>query len=92
MAREKYIVILEKSNLGYSAYCPDLLGCTSAGDNMEQTINNMREAMELYIDVTLEDGIELSEPSSLEALEQGDLELQKDDVIVYISVNLPEHA
>jgi len=43
----KYLIILEKTSTGYSAYSPDLPGCVSAGNTAEETEANMREAIEL---------------------------------------------
>ncbi|AFY43349.1 type II toxin-antitoxin system HicB family antitoxin [Nostoc sp. PCC 7107] len=46
-----YTVILEKeSDGGYHAFCPALKGCHSQGDSFEETIENITEAMELYIE------------------------------------------
>jgi predicted RNase H-like HicB family nuclease len=33
----------------YSAVCPELPGCASAGDTEEQARANIREAIELYL-------------------------------------------
>ena len=33
----KYIVVLEQTETGYSAYAPDLPGCVAAADTLEQT-------------------------------------------------------
>jgi predicted RNase H-like HicB family nuclease len=33
----------------YSAVCPELPGCASAGDTEEQARANVREAIELYL-------------------------------------------
>jgi len=47
----KWRVILEKdSNNGdWSAWCPELPGCVSAGDTQEEALENMRETIELYL-------------------------------------------
>jgi predicted RNase H-like HicB family nuclease len=34
----------------YAAYCPELPGCTSAGDTEEEAFQNIREAIELYLE------------------------------------------
>ncbi len=34
----------------YAAYCPELPGCASCGDTEEETIANIREAIELYLE------------------------------------------
>jgi predicted RNase H-like HicB family nuclease len=46
-----YTVIFEKEpDGGYHAFCPVLKGCHSQGDNFEEALVNITEAMELYID------------------------------------------
>ena len=54
-------VILEKTNTGYSAYMPDIDGCVSVGDDLEDTKQNMLEAVELFVEVANEEDIELPE-------------------------------
>jgi predicted RNase H-like HicB family nuclease len=41
------------------AECPSLPGCISQGETREDAINNIREAIELYIEVFDEDGIKV---------------------------------
>jgi predicted RNase H-like HicB family nuclease len=46
-----YTVILEKeSDGGYHVFCPALKGCHSQGDSFEEAIENITEAIELYIE------------------------------------------
>ena len=47
----KYLVVYEKSKDGYSAYVPDLPGCTSAGENREEIEKNIVEAIRLHLEV-----------------------------------------
>ena len=60
----KYLIIIEKSETGYSAYSPDLPGCVSTGSTTEETEVNMREAIEFHIDGLKEYGNDIPEPSS----------------------------
>jgi plasmid stabilization system protein ParE len=39
----KYLIIIEKSETGYSTYSPDLPGCISTGATPEETEANMKE-------------------------------------------------
>jgi predicted RNase H-like HicB family nuclease len=48
MTRE-YMVVYEKIANNWSAFSPDLPGCGSLGDALEDTRANMREAVELYL-------------------------------------------
>ncbi|MCB8763432.1 type II toxin-antitoxin system HicB family antitoxin [Planktothrix agardhii 1029] len=60
---KEYIVIFEWAGSNYSAYVPDLPGCISTGKTLEETENNIKEAIELYIDTLREDGQAIPEPS-----------------------------
>ena len=49
-------VILEPSDEGgYTALVPALPGCISEGDTREETLRNIQEAIELYLDPVEDD-------------------------------------
>ena len=60
----KYLVILEPTDDGYSAYSPDLAGCVAAGDDREETLELMREAMAFHIEGMEAEGLDVPAPSS----------------------------
>lgn len=60
----KYLVIIEKADTGFSAYVPDLPGCVSAGETLEETKRLIAEAIEYHIEGMLEDGESIPEPTS----------------------------
>jgi len=60
----KYLIILEKTSTGYSAYSPDLPGCVTVGDTAEKTEANMREAIEFHIEGMRQDGLSIPAPQS----------------------------
>ena len=60
----KYLIILEPTSTGYSAYSPDLPGCVSTGATRQEAEKNMREAIEFHIDGLREEGMEIPQPSS----------------------------
>jgi predicted RNase H-like HicB family nuclease len=44
-------VVLEPSNEGgYTAHVPALPGCISEGETIQEAMNNIREAAELYLE------------------------------------------
>ncbi len=46
-----YDAIFEKeTDGGYSVWVPDLPGCASQGDTLEEAMSNVKEAMELYLE------------------------------------------
>ena len=49
MAR-KASVVIEKDEHGFYAWCPELKGCQSQGATLEETIANIKEAIELYLE------------------------------------------
>jgi len=54
----KYTVIVEKGReSGYVAYAPALKGCVSQGNTKAEALRNIKEAMEVYIEALLEDGL-----------------------------------
>jgi predicted RNase H-like HicB family nuclease len=47
----KYEIILEPSDEGgFTAYVPTLPGCISEGDDRDEALRNIREAVELYLE------------------------------------------
>ena len=47
----KLKVVLEQGMDGYIvAYCPALKGCVTQGRTEEEAINNIKEAIELYLE------------------------------------------
>jgi len=50
-------VVIEKDEHGYYAYCPELEGCQTHGDSLEEILANIREAIELYVETLSDDEI-----------------------------------
>ena len=46
----KYLIIIEKTPTGYSAYSPDLPGCIATGITRKELNQNMREAIQFHLD------------------------------------------
>ncbi|WP_199294601.1 type II toxin-antitoxin system HicB family antitoxin [Anabaena sp. FACHB-1237] len=42
---DKYLIVVEKSDTGFSAYSPDVWGCIATGETLEETVENMRSAL-----------------------------------------------
>jgi predicted RNase H-like HicB family nuclease len=61
---KKYLIVVEQTNTGFSAYSPDLLGCVSTGRTREDVEQNMREAIAFHLDGLREDGQALPEPNT----------------------------
>ncbi|HPD60150.1 MAG TPA: type II toxin-antitoxin system HicB family antitoxin [Thermodesulfobacteriota bacterium] len=46
----KVNVIIEKDRYGYYAFCPELKGCHSQGDSLDKVLENIKEAIHLYLE------------------------------------------
>ncbi|MFQ5487345.1 MAG: type II toxin-antitoxin system HicB family antitoxin [Gammaproteobacteria bacterium] len=52
----KLKIILEPSEEGgFTAYVPSLPGCISEGDSKDEALKNIKEAIELYLEVVDDD-------------------------------------
>ena len=45
-----YIIIIEKGDGNNSAYCPDLPGVAAAAETEDETIDLIRDAIELHLE------------------------------------------
>jgi predicted RNase H-like HicB family nuclease len=61
-----YIVVIERADDGsYSAYVPDLPGCVSCGDSIEEVKRLIEEAVRLHIDSLRTHGEPIPRPTSI---------------------------
>jgi predicted RNase H-like HicB family nuclease len=63
----KYLIIIEPTGTGFSAYSPDLPGCASTGATRDECEKNMQEAIKFHLDGLRLEGEPIPQPSSLPA-------------------------
>ena len=56
--------MIERTSTGFSAYSPDVPGCSAAGDTEEKTRCNFRDALAEHFEAMREIGDPIPEPSS----------------------------
>lgn len=61
----RYAIVVEKTENNYSAYVPDLPGCVATGYTIEETENEIREAIQFHIEGLIEDGLPIPQPISV---------------------------
>lgn len=70
---KRYLVVTEKAEHNYSAYSPDVPGCAATGVTIDETLVELREALEFHLEGTVECGQPIPEPrgaqSYLDAVE-----------------------
>ena len=60
----RYAMVIEKAENNYAAYIPDLPGCVATGKTIEETEQQIREAIELHLRGMREDGLPIPMPTS----------------------------
>jgi predicted RNase H-like HicB family nuclease len=63
----KYLVVIEPTSTGYSAYSPDIPRCASTGVTQGECKANMHEAIEFHLDGLRLEGEPIPAPSSVAA-------------------------
>jgi predicted RNase H-like HicB family nuclease len=64
-----YIALIRKDHdSDYGVSFPDLPGCITAGETLDEARDMAEEALALHLDGLVEDGLPVPEPSSLEAI------------------------
>ncbi len=46
----RYLIIIEETTTGYSAYSPDLPGCVATGSTREEVEHEMHDAVQFHIE------------------------------------------
>ncbi len=57
MARRFTVIFEKEEEGGYHVFCPTLPGCRTESETIEEGIRNIREAIELYVQSLIEDGL-----------------------------------
>jgi predicted RNase H-like HicB family nuclease len=53
----RFTVIFEKEEGGYHVFCPTLPGCHTQSESIEEGVRNIREAIQLYVESLVDDGL-----------------------------------
>jgi len=51
----KVSITIERDMYGYYAFCPELEGCQTQGESIEEVLRNVKEAIELYLETMAEE-------------------------------------
>jgi len=102
----RYPIVIEEGsdNTAYGVAVPDLPGCFSAGDTLDEALDAAKEAAAAWVDAALDDGTAIPAPSSLDAVRRlpayagwtvGILDLDPalfDDSIERVNITLPKRV
>ena len=60
----KFLIVVEMTGTGFSAYSPDLPGCITTGATRDDVEKTMREAVQFHLDGLREEGLDVPAPHS----------------------------
>lgn len=76
-----YVAVLEHSEDSIGVYFPDILGCISGGDTVNEAIESANEALKLHMYGMEQDNDPIPEPSIIT-----DLKLNENEIPILINV------
>ena len=79
-----YPAVFHNEDNAYWVEFPDLEGCNSCGDTLEETMENAQEALGLYLVALLESDQQLPAASDIH-------DVESDDVVSYVSVDIDKY-
>jgi predicted RNase H-like HicB family nuclease len=102
----RYPIAIEPASDGtaYGVAIPDLPGCFSAGDTLDEALDNAEQAAILWIDAALDAGQVIPKPSSMDAIRNDAAYVgwlfglvtvdpaQLDDTIERVNITLPRRV
>jgi predicted RNase H-like HicB family nuclease len=92
-AKETYLIVVGKTSTGYSAHCPDVLGCAAVGKTVEQVVRNMKTALDLHFEGMAEDGDPLPKPGGVNSYRSVMKDLDPDQFfLAHVQIDLGRFA
>ncbi|MFZ5784781.1 MAG: type II toxin-antitoxin system HicB family antitoxin [Pseudomonadota bacterium] len=102
----RYPILIEEGTdtAAFGVVVPDLPGCFSAGDTLDEAVEAAKEAAAAWIDTALDQGLPVPEPSTLEAARKlrgykgwavGLIDLEDtlfDDTVERVNITLPRRV
>ena len=58
----RVLVVVERTETGYAAFCPDLPGCVATGESKSSVESTMRDAIEFHVEGMRAEGLPVPEP------------------------------
>jgi predicted RNase H-like HicB family nuclease len=89
-----YIAIIEEAgpDLAVGVWFPDLPGCTSAGDDIDEALRNAPEALALYAESIQEDGKPMPHPRTLSELKNDPAFVEDINTYIVAAIEYPARA
>ena len=63
----RYLIVIEETKTGFSAYSPDLDGCIATGADLDEVEQKMKEAIKFHLEGLKEEHLAIPMPHSFSA-------------------------
>lgn len=89
-------MVIEKAKDNFSAFSPDIWGCIATGKTVEETLRQMKEALQLHIEEMVVDGQDIPKPKGISqhisdgVFKEG--EIADEYFITEAEIAIPQHA
>lgn len=89
--KKRFLVVYEKGKKNYGGFAPDVAGCISLGDTVDEIRANLREALELYMETAVELGYPLPEPATTHVTLpiEGEIDPKTTYVVEHLTISIP---
>jgi predicted RNase H-like HicB family nuclease len=85
---DKYLIVIEVTATGFSAYSPDVLGCISTGKTIETAKENMILALKLHLEAIIKDRENIPQPKGIESYFNAQKDSEGEEYyLTYIAMN-----
>lgn len=64
---DAFLIVIGTTATGYSAHCPDVLGCAAVGKAIEEVTAQMKKALEFHFEGMAEDGLPIPKPGGVDS-------------------------
>jgi predicted RNase H-like HicB family nuclease len=90
---DTYLVVIGSTSTGYSAHCPDVLGCAAVGATIGEVLANMKKALELHFEGMAEDGEAIPKPGGVDSYRQVMRDLDVDEyLLAHVQIDTSQFA
>ena len=90
--KRKFLIVIERGEANYSAYSPDVPGCVATGSSVEDTLTNIRSALEFHLEGMAEHGEPFPIPKTLDFYIQNTDEISSEDILAHVTIETSEIA
>ena len=86
MNKYYYPAVFQKEDEGFSVWMPDVPGCISQGDSLEEAVENIKDAFGLFVEDEKQNGTHIKEASN-----PADLVLEEGQFIAFVEFDWMEY-